>query len=97
MASVREESLRWVRRKRIFYLILVVYAALSVLWISIDLLTGDGLWFYWPMLGVGLFVVVTGIVLFGLGGLFGQDWERRQVDRYIERRGHSGPDQDTPA
>ncbi len=52
------------------------------------------LWFYWPMLGTGLGVVVTGIVMFGLGGLFGADWERRQVDRYLERRSDrgSGPD-----
>jgi hypothetical protein len=25
--------------------------------------------------------------MFGLGGLFGEDWERRQIDRYLQRRG----------
>jgi hypothetical protein len=30
---------------------------------------------------------VIGIAMFGVGGLFGGDWERRQVDRYLERRG----------
>jgi hypothetical protein len=32
--------------------------------------------------------------MFGLGGLFGADWERRQVERYLERRSdrRSGPD-----
>jgi hypothetical protein len=24
--------------------------------------------------------------MFGIGGLFGADWERRQVDKYLERR-----------
>jgi hypothetical protein len=32
---------------------------------------------------------VIGIAMFGIGGLFGPDWERRQVDRYLER--HSEP------
>jgi hypothetical protein len=39
------------------------------------------------MLGAGLIVVVIGIAMFGNGGLFPADWERRQVDKYLERRG----------
>jgi 2TM domain len=91
----REEARRWVRRKRIFYTIVGAYLALSLMWFAIDMLDDStGLWFYWPMLGTGLVVVVVGLALFGLGGLFGADWERRQVDRYLERRGdrRSGPD-----
>jgi hypothetical protein len=88
MDNAREAARRWVRRKRTFLTILVVYLALSVLWLAIDLLTGgDDLWFYWPMLGAGVIVALTGIAMFGLGGLFGQDWERRQIDRYLQRRG----------
>ena len=88
MDDAREAARRWVRRKRMFLTILVVYLALSVLWLAIDLLTGgDDLWFYWPMLGAGVIVALTGIAMFGLGWLFGQDWERRQIDRYLQRRG----------
>jgi hypothetical protein len=58
------------------------------MWFAIDLADDStGWWFYWPMLGTGLAVVITGIGLFGLGGLFGADWERRQIDKYLERRG----------
>jgi 2TM domain len=58
------------------------------MWFAIDLVDDStGWWFYWPMLGTGLAVVITGIGLFGLGGLFGADWERRQIDKYLERRG----------
>jgi hypothetical protein len=90
MGDAREEARRWVRRKRIFYTIVGVYLALSVFWFAIDVLTGgDDLWFYWPMLGAGLGVVVTGILMFGIGGLFGADWERREVDKYLERRGEA--------
>ena len=88
MDDRREEARRFVRRKRRFYTILIVYLALSLLWFIIDMLTGtDDLWFYWPVLGAGLIVAVIGIAMFGIGGLLGGDWERRQVDRYLERRG----------
>jgi hypothetical protein len=93
--GARNEARRWVRRKRIFYTILGAYLALSLMWFAIDMLDDStSLWFYWPMLGTGLVVVVTGLALFGLGGLFGADWERRQVDKYMERRSDrgSGPD-----
>jgi polyferredoxin len=87
MDDRREEARRWVRRKRRFSTVLVVYVALCVLWFAIDMLTGtDDLWFYWPVLGARLIVAVIGIAMFGLGGLFSGDWERRQVDRYLERR-----------
>jgi putative flippase GtrA len=87
MDNEREAARRWVRRKRTFLTILVVYLTLSVLWLAIDLLTGDDLWFYWPVLGAGVIVALIGIAMFGLGGLFGGDWERRQIDRYLQRRG----------
>jgi uncharacterized membrane protein len=95
MGSAREEARQWVRRKRKFYSILVVYLVLSVLWVTID--TGGDLWFYWPMLGFGVIVAVIGLIMFGVGGLFGADWERRQVDRYIERRADHGDDENAPS
>jgi TctA family transporter len=88
MDDRQQEARRFVQRKRRFYTVLVVYLALCLLWFAIDMLTGtDDLWFYWPVLGAGLIVAVIGIAMFGIGGLFGADWERRQVDRYLQRRG----------
>jgi 2TM domain len=84
-----EEARRYVRRKRIFYTVLGIWIVLSVMWFTIDLLDdSSSFWFYWPMLGTGIGVAITGIVLFGLGGLFGADWERREIDRYLRRRGN---------
>jgi hypothetical protein len=40
------------------------------------------------MLGTGVIVAITSVVLVGVGGLFGTDWERRQIDRYV--RQHRG-------
>src|SRR5262245_45939330 len=87
-SNAREEAHRWVRRKRIFYSVVGIYLALSLMWFAIDALDdSSGWWFYWPMLGTGLGVAITGIVLFGIGGLFGTDWERRQVEKYMRRVG----------
>jgi hypothetical protein len=91
----REEARRWVRRKRIFYTVVGIYFSLSLMWFAIDLLDdSSGYWFYWPMLGTGLGVVVTGVVLGGVGGLFGRDWESRQIKRYMSRSGDDGDGSD---
>ena len=83
-----EDARRHVRRKRIVYLVIGIWIALSLMWFVIDM-TDDSssLWFYWPMLGTGIGVAITAIVLLGIGGLFGADWERREIDKYLRRRG----------
>lgn len=86
MDPKREEARRWVRRKRTFYIVLVVYMALVALWFLIDVLTGsEDWWFYWPTLGAGVIVLIIGLSMFGLGGLFGQGWQQQQMDRYLEQ------------
>jgi 2TM domain len=87
--EVLEEARRHVRRKRIFYAILGGWIALSLMWFTIDMLDDgtDSLWFYWPMFGTGIAVAIVGVALLGLGGLLGADWERREVDKYLRRRG----------
>jgi hypothetical protein len=62
--ELRAEAQRWVRRRRILYTILGIYAVLSLMWFAIDMADGtENLWFYWPMLGTGIAVVNTAIVL----------------------------------
>jgi 2TM domain len=83
---LRAEAQRRVRRLRVLYTILGIYAVLSVMWFAIDMADGtESLWFYWPMLGTGLVTAVTAIVLVGIGGLFGADWENRRVERYLSQ------------
>ena len=87
------EARRHVRRKRIFYIVLGIWIALSLMWFAIDMADdSSSVWFYWPMLGTGLGVAITGVVLLGVGGLFGVEWERREIDKYLRRRGNEpGP------
>jgi hypothetical protein len=88
-----EEARRYVRRKRIFFTVFAIWIALSLMWFLIDMRDdSSSVWFYWPMLGTGVGVAITGIVLLGVGGLFGADWERREVDKYLRRKGNEpGP------
>ena len=87
----RDEARRWVRRKRVFYLLLLAYAALSLMWFAIDALTGaDTWWFYWPVLGVGVGIAIYSVAMLGTSSVFEARWERRQVDRYLERQGEEG-------
>jgi 2TM domain len=75
-----EEARHYVRRKRIFIAVLAIWLVLSAIWLLIDLRDdSSSWWFYWPMLGTGTAVAVTGIVLLGVGGLCGADWERREI------------------
>jgi Na+/melibiose symporter-like transporter len=88
MNEALEEARRYVRRKRIFFIVLGIWIALSVMWFFIDLSDdGDSWWFYWPMLGTGIGVAITGVVLLGIGGLFGDEWEQREIEKYLRRRG----------
>ena len=74
MGDAQEDTRRWVRRKQNFYIIIVIYLALSVLWFVIDMLTGtDDFWFYWPMLGAGVIVAIIGIAMFGISGIGHQE------------------------
>jgi hypothetical protein len=84
-----EEARRYVRRKRILFTIVGIWLALSVMWLTIDLRDdSSSFWFYWPMFGTGIAVAITAIALLGIGGLFGVDWERREIDKYLRRRGN---------
>jgi 2TM domain len=88
-----EEARRYVRRKRIFYTVLAIWSALSLMWFFIDLADdSSSWWFYWPMLGTAIGVAIIGIVLLGIGGLVGVEWERREIDKYLRRSGNEpGP------
>jgi hypothetical protein len=91
-AMPRDESLenarRYVRRKRILFTVLGIWIALCVMWFLIDLSDdSSSWWFYWPMLGTGIAVAITGIVLLGIGGLLGAEWERREIEKYLRRGG----------
>ena len=62
-----------------FYTHATAYVLVNVALFVINLLTGGGWWFYWPLVFWGIGLGVHALMVFGLGGRFGQDWEERKT------------------
>ncbi|WP_225942020.1 2TM domain-containing protein [Sporosarcina limicola] len=45
-----------------------------------------GIWFIYPLLGWGIGIVVHGFSVFGGRLFFGADWEKRKIDKYMNRK-----------
>ena len=62
-----------------FYTHATAYVLVNVALFVINLVTGGGWWFYWPLVFWGIGLGVHALMVFGLGGRFGQDWEERKT------------------
>jgi hypothetical protein len=78
----------WARKQakeqRDFYAHLATYAGVMVLLFIIDVLSGEGWWFFWPLLGWGIGVVAHAVTVFG-ENRFGPAWEERKTQQLLER------------
>lgn len=80
------EARRYVKRVKRFYNHLGVYAVIILFLFLINIMTSPGyLWFFWPALGWGVGVAMQAVRVFGVQGLLGKDWERRQVEKRLKR------------
>ena len=69
-----------------FYIHLIVYGVVNLMLFSLNMLvTPDGLWFFWPLMGWGLGVVIHALSVFGPGRGFGTDWEERKIKELMEK------------
>jgi hypothetical protein len=68
-----------------FYSHAVIYVLVNLALFVIDLLTGDGWWFYWATIFWGLGLVIHGISTFGQIGPFSSDWEERKAREIMDR------------
>lgn len=97
MREDSEESQAYKRaRKRMeevrdFYAHLLVYVVVNLGLFLIDTVTGGRTWFYWPLIGWGIALIIHGVTVL-LGGGFGERWEQRKIRQYMEReRSRGGP------
>jgi hypothetical protein len=77
-----------------FYVHATVFVLVNIGLFVINLLTGGGWWFYWPLLGWGIGLVAHAVGVFGFGGRgpWGQGWEERKVREMMDRnRGRWSP------
>ena len=77
---------RRVREIRGFYIHLVVYVSVNALLFLINVTTTPNiLWFYWPLLGWGIALVVHAASVFGFGPWLGPEWEEKKIKEYMDR------------
>jgi hypothetical protein len=75
-----------VKEIRGFYVHLGVYVLVNSLLFLIDITTSpDTLWFYWPLFGWGIGIVMHVVYVFGFGHWFGQDWEEKKIKEIMDR------------
>lgn len=74
--------LRQSRRRRRFWRGLSTYALVNAFLVGVDIVTGGGTWWYWPAMGWGLFVALSGVRAF-----FPDDEkDRRSAERAVRKR-----------
>jgi hypothetical protein len=70
-----------------FYIHLSVYVIVNLFLFLLNIITSpDVLWFYWPLLGWGIAIVVHGLSVFwGFDRPFGAAWEEKKIGEIMEK------------
>ncbi len=86
---------RRVERLKGFYSHLRSYLIVNVILIVVNVIFNPNQWwFYWVTIfwGIGLAFHAAELFLFR-GRILGKDWEERKIKEYMEREGHTQPDE----
>ena len=93
-AAAEAEEARRVAEKRArervgeirgFYHHLTVYLVVNAILFLIDIFSGGGTWFYWPLFGWGIAVAVHGLNTFQILPWSSKEWEERKVRELMAR------------
>ncbi|RTY92401.1 2TM domain-containing protein [Flavobacterium sp. GT3R68] len=69
-----------------FYGNLTSYLVVNIGLLIINLVTSpEHLWFYWPMIGWGIGVVIHGMKVYNYLPFLGKDWEERKMKEFMEK------------
>ena len=76
-----------VRQIKGFYIHAAVYVLVNAFLVLVNLgTTRAGWWSVWPLLGWGIGLAAHGLAVFGIGGLWGPQWEERKIQQLLDRR-----------
>lgn len=68
-----------------FYVHFATYVTVCAFLFALNMLTNrDALWFYWPVLGWGIFVAIQAVTTFSRFSVFNASWEERKVKEYMD-------------
>jgi hypothetical protein len=69
-----------------FYGNLTSYIFVNIGFLVLNLLTSPNhLWFYWPMLGWGIGVIIHGMKVFNYLPFLDKEWEEKKIKEFMEK------------
>jgi len=74
-----------VRALRGFYIHLLIFVAIMPFLLIVNVGTGTPWWVQWPFLGWGVAVLVHAVVVFGLVGWLGPEWEEKKIRELMSK------------
>ena len=82
-----ERALAEVRALRGFWIHLIIYVSVNLGLLVIDWVTDPpGLtWFYFPLVGWGIALLIHAGIVFGAGQVLGAEWEQRKVRELMDQ------------
>jgi len=81
-----QKAVKRVAALRGFYVHLVVYVVVNLILFLVNISASPNvLWFFWPLLGWGIAIVLHGLSVLGGGRLFGAEWEEKKVREIMEQ------------
>jgi hypothetical protein len=76
---------RRMRAVQAFYAHLMAYIAVNLMLFFVDIFTGEGVWFFWPVLGWGAGIALHGAVTFRWLPFFAREWEETKIREIMEK------------
>lgn len=87
LSEEERNAMEYVRDIKSFYSHATTYGCVMVLLLVINLVTNPGyLWVIWPAIGWGVGLAIQGFNTFEVINLFGDNWERRQIEKRLRRK-----------
>lgn len=82
-----QRARRRVHQLKGFYIHMTVFVGIMLMLLVINLVTSPGVWWVqWAFLGWGVGVIAHTLVVFGLAGWLGPEWEERKIRELMGKR-----------
>ena len=69
-----------------FYIHLLVFVMVMTMLLVVNLATPGVRWVQWAFLGWGIGVLAHALVVYGLAGWLGPEWEERKIRELMEKK-----------
>ena len=87
ISTEEEKAILYVRDIKGFYNHLIIYAVvITCLFVLNFIRSPNHFWVVWPAIGWGIGVLFHGLNVFEVFSLFGANWERRQVEKRLNKQ-----------